>query len=138
MEGRIDAEMQLETARLEPDATTPLQVGRLGDLFQAEQGAVERPRPRFAIRRDGDLDMMDACSRAHAYSLIPNAYARRTVHRNTDRAVAAVRKLQKDPELGEFRAYAALRQLGIHLSPRTTASSSRSRSSSVNACQLWR
>lgn len=40
--------------------------------------------------------------------------------RTTDlRTVAAVRKLQGNPELGEFRIHAALRQLGIHLSPRT-------------------
>lgn len=30
-----------------------------------------------------------------------------------------VRKLQENPELGEFRIHAALTQLGIHLSPRT-------------------
>jgi len=32
---------------------------------------------------------------------------------------ATVRKLQANPELGEFRIHAALKQLGIHLSPRT-------------------
>ena len=30
-----------------------------------------------------------------------------------------VRKLQENPELGEFRVHAALLQLGIKLSPRT-------------------
>ncbi len=35
------------------------------------------------------------------------------------RAIAAVRKLQQNPELGEFRVHAALAQIGIHLSPRT-------------------
>jgi hypothetical protein len=35
------------------------------------------------------------------------------------RAIAAVRKLQENPELGEFRVHAALAQIGIHLSPRT-------------------
>ena len=35
------------------------------------------------------------------------------------RAIAAVRKLQENPELGEFRVHAALAQVGIHLSPRT-------------------
>src|SRR5205823_1821459 len=34
-------------------------------------------------------------------------------------AMNAIRKLQENPELGEFRIHAALRQLGIHLSPRT-------------------
>jgi transposase InsO family protein len=34
-------------------------------------------------------------------------------------AVEAIRKLQVNPELGAFRIYAALKQLGINLSPRT-------------------
>lgn len=33
--------------------------------------------------------------------------------------MAAIRRLQANPELGEFRIHAALEQLGIHLSPRT-------------------
>ena len=33
--------------------------------------------------------------------------------------IEAVRKLQENPELGEFRVHAALKQLGIDLSPRT-------------------
>lgn len=35
------------------------------------------------------------------------------------RAMAAIRRLQTNPELGEFRIHAALEQLGIHLSPST-------------------
>jgi transposase len=35
------------------------------------------------------------------------------------RAMAAIRRLQANPELGEFRIHAALAQQGIHLSPRT-------------------
>ena len=35
------------------------------------------------------------------------------------RAIAAVRKLQENPELGEFRIHAVLAQIGVHLSPRT-------------------
>ena len=35
------------------------------------------------------------------------------------RALATVRQLQQNPELGEFRVHAALKQLGIELSPRT-------------------
>jgi transposase len=35
------------------------------------------------------------------------------------RAMAAVRRLQTNPELGEFRIHAALAQMGIQLSPRT-------------------
>jgi putative transposase len=35
------------------------------------------------------------------------------------KAIDAVRRLQKNPNLGEFRVHAALAQIGIHLSPRT-------------------
>lgn len=35
------------------------------------------------------------------------------------KAYAAVRKLQENPNLGEFRVHAALARMGIHLSPRT-------------------
>lgn len=35
------------------------------------------------------------------------------------KAIDAVRRLQKNPHLGEFRVHAALAQVGIHLSPRT-------------------
>ena len=35
------------------------------------------------------------------------------------RAIEAVRRLQRNPNLGAFRVHAALAQLGIHLSPRT-------------------
>jgi len=35
------------------------------------------------------------------------------------RAMAAIRRLQANPELGEFRIHAALLQQGLHLSPRT-------------------
>jgi putative transposase len=35
------------------------------------------------------------------------------------RAIKMVRELQRNPELGEFRIHAALKQLGINLSPRT-------------------
>jgi putative transposase len=39
------------------------------------------------------------------------------------KAMVAVRRLQKNPELGEFRVHAALAQIGIHLSPRTVGRS---------------
>jgi transposase len=35
------------------------------------------------------------------------------------KAIEAVRRLQHNPNLGEFRVHAALAQMGIHLSPRT-------------------
>jgi putative transposase len=48
-------------------------------------------------------------------SRAPKAPARKV----TLRALAVVRRLQANPELGEFRIQAALEQLGIHLSART-------------------
>jgi transposase len=39
--------------------------------------------------------------------------------KQTLRAISTVKRLQENPELGEFRMYAALKQLGIELSPRT-------------------
>ena len=44
---------------------------------------------------------------------------RHPAHKVDLRAMAAVRRLQGNPELGEFRIHAALAQQGIHLSPRT-------------------
>lgn len=41
------------------------------------------------------------------------------VRRADLKAYAAVRRLQENPNLGEFRVHAALDQIGIHLSPRT-------------------
>ncbi|MDQ2787060.1 MAG: helix-turn-helix domain-containing protein [Chloroflexota bacterium] len=35
------------------------------------------------------------------------------------KAMLAIKELQENPELGAFRVHAALRQIGIHLSPRT-------------------
>ena len=40
-------------------------------------------------------------------------------HKVDFKAMAAIRRLQANPELGEFRIHAALAQQGIHLSPRT-------------------
>src|SRR5215204_4087216 len=41
------------------------------------------------------------------------------VRKVTLKAMEAVRRLQQNPNLGEFRIHAALAQIGIHLSPRT-------------------
>ena len=41
------------------------------------------------------------------------------VRKVTLQAMEAVRRLQQNPHLGEFRIHAALAQIGIHLSPRT-------------------
>jgi hypothetical protein len=37
----------------------------------------------------------------------------------TLKAIEAIRRLQQNPHLGEFRIHAALAQIGLHLSPRT-------------------
>lgn len=45
---------------------------------------------------------------------------RKKIALKTDlKAMTEVRRLQENPELGEFRIHAALKQRGIHLSPRT-------------------
>ena len=44
---------------------------------------------------------------------------RHPAHKVDLKAMAAIRRLQANPELGEFRIHAALEQLGIELSPRT-------------------
>jgi len=41
------------------------------------------------------------------------------VHKTDLRAMLTIREMQENPELGAFRVHAALRQIGIHLSPRT-------------------
>src|SRR5215203_5587408 len=41
------------------------------------------------------------------------------VRKVTLKAMEAIRRLQENPHLGEFRIHAALAQIGIHLSPRT-------------------
>jgi putative transposase len=41
------------------------------------------------------------------------------VRKVTLKAMEAIRRLQRNPKLGEFRIHAALAQIGIHLSPRT-------------------
>ena len=54
------------------------------------------------------------------YGLDDKSHARKPGVRKVDlRTIALVRELQENPELGEFRIHAALKQLGIELSPRT-------------------
>jgi len=47
------------------------------------------------------------------------SHARTGVRKTDLKAVLTVKELQENPELGAWRVHAALRQLGIHLSPRT-------------------
>jgi len=51
--------------------------------------------------------------------LADKSHARTGVRKVDLRAITAIRELQENPRLGEWRMHAALRQLGIHLSPRT-------------------
>jgi transposase len=44
---------------------------------------------------------------------------RTNVRKTTLETIRTVKELQENPELGAFRIHAALRQIGIHLSPRT-------------------
>lgn len=54
------------------------------------------------------------------YGLDDKSHARKPDVRKVDlQTIALVRELQENPELGEFRVHAALKQLGIELSPRT-------------------
>ncbi len=52
--------------------------------------------------------------------LEPRSRARKDGVRKVDlQAIAEARKLQENPEIGAFRVHAALRRIGIDLSPRT-------------------
>ena len=54
------------------------------------------------------------------YGLDDKSHARKPGVRKVDlQTMALVRELQENPELGAFRIHAALRQMGIELSPRT-------------------
>jgi transposase len=54
------------------------------------------------------------------YGLDDKSHARKLGVRKVDlQTIALVRELQENPELGAFRIHAALRQMGIELSPRT-------------------
>jgi transposase InsO family protein len=76
-------------------------------------GYLETSRPTVyaTLRRWVDEGLQGLDDKPHARKRIP---------RKADlRAINAVRKLQENPELGEYRIHAALLQLGIKLSPRT-------------------
>ncbi len=76
-------------------------------------GYLETTRPRVyeTLHRFFAEDFAGLADKPHA----PKRPARKVDFR----ALAAIRRLQANPELGEFRVHAALRQMGIHLSPRT-------------------
>ena len=72
---------------------------------------VSRPTVYTTLRRWRDEDFAGLPDRSHARHHRP---------RKTDlHAMNAARKLQENPELGEFRLHTKLKRLGIDLSPRT-------------------
>jgi putative transposase len=73
--------------------------------------AVDRHTVYATLRRWIDEGVLGLDDKSHA---------RKPGIRKVDlRAMLAVRALQENPELGEFRIHAALKQVGIDLSPRT-------------------
>ncbi|MEA2598748.1 MAG: putative transposase [Thermomicrobiales bacterium] len=73
--------------------------------------ATSRARVYDTLRRWVAEDLAGLADRSRA----PHHHARKV----DLKAMAAIRRLQANPELGEFRVHAALAQLGIDLSPRT-------------------
>src|SRR6185503_4158658 len=59
-EVRLDPEVELVFADLEPEATASGQRRRLRQLFPTEHAAIERPALRLAAGRDGELDVVQA------------------------------------------------------------------------------
>jgi hypothetical protein len=70
-----------------------------------------RSRVYDALQRWVAEDLAGLADRSRA----PHHHARKV----DLKAMVAIRRLQANPELGEFRIHAALEQVGIHLSPRT-------------------
>jgi transposase InsO family protein len=72
------------------------------------------------INRDTVLVTLRRWIEEGVYGLDDKSHARKPGVRKVDlQTIALVRELQENPELGEFRIHAALKQLGIELSPRT-------------------
>ena len=55
----LDTDVQLLPTHTEPAAAPPGELGRLHDLVEPEEVAVERPRVALAAGRRGDLDVVD-------------------------------------------------------------------------------
>jgi len=74
--------------------------------LKVDRSTVYRVRKRF--EEEGEEGLQDrSCGR-------PKGVAKVDL-----RAMNEVRKMQENPEIGEFRVHAALERMGIHLSPRT-------------------
>jgi len=59
----LDADVELLRSRAEPAAAARREGGRLGDLVETEERAVERPRSVLASGGRGNLDVVDAGDR---------------------------------------------------------------------------
>jgi len=74
----------------------------------------------LAISRDTVYRTLQRWVAEGVVGLEDKSHARKDGPRKVDlRAIATVKELQENPALGEWRVHAALKRLGIHLSPRT-------------------
>ena len=74
----------------------------------------------LAISRDTVYRTLQRWVAEGVAGLDDKPHARKDGPRKVDlRAIATAKELQENPELGEWRVHAALKRLGIHLSPRT-------------------
>lgn len=79
-----------------------------------------RRRVYETVRRVIEEASEDGTTAVGDEALQDRSHRPKTISRKVDlRAIRAVRKLQENPELGEFRIHAALKNEGIELSPRT-------------------
>ena len=76
-EGVLDADVQRLAAAGEPDAAAGLERGRLLELGQTEEVAVEGSGGGLATRRGGDLDMVEAGDRHRAHDAGVRGWERR-------------------------------------------------------------
>ena len=58
-EVRVDADVELGRAEREPRTATACQAGRLDELIEPQQRAIERPGERFAAGRRRDLNVIE-------------------------------------------------------------------------------
>src|SRR5215211_7092918 len=114
----------------------PLRLPRRFRRYHDEPDPIARRKAIVALYLEGwsarSIAGYPATSRARVYDTLQRWLAEdfagladrsRAPHRHARKvdlkAMAAIRRLQANPELGEFRIHAALAQLGIDLSPRT-------------------
>ncbi len=83
-------------------------------------GQTSEERARVVGVSERTLDRKADCFDAEGFAGLPDrSHAPKAPKRKVDfKAMAAIRRVQANPDLGEFRVHAALAQMGIHLSPR--------------------